>query len=64
MSNYRILYEFGMDEIMIEKFVFIGYVKFIKSEEEVLEFINEIKKKYKDVIYNVWVYIVGKNMNI
>ncbi|EMJ4494299.1 YigZ family protein [Clostridioides difficile] len=64
MSNYRTLHEFGMDEVTIEKSVFIGYAKPIKSEEEALEFINEIKKKHKDATHNVWAYTVGKNMNI
>ncbi|HBE9109575.1 TPA: YigZ family protein [Clostridioides difficile] len=64
MSNYRTLHEFGTDEITIEKSIFIGYAKPIKSEEEALEFINEIKKKHKDATHNVWAYTVGKNMNI
>lgn len=64
MSNYRTLHEFGTDEITIEKSVFIGYAKPIKSEEEALEFINEIKKKHKDATHNVWAYTVGQNMNI
>ncbi|HBE9252191.1 YigZ family protein [Clostridioides difficile] len=64
MSNYRTLHEFGTDKITIEKSVFIGYAKPIKSEEEALEFINEIKKKHKDATHNVWAYTVGKNMNI
>ncbi|HBF4812021.1 TPA: YigZ family protein [Clostridioides difficile] len=64
MSNYRTLHEFGTDEITIEKSVFIGYAKPIKSEEEALEFINEIKKKHKDATHNVWAYTLGKNMNI
>ncbi|HDJ1466564.1 YigZ family protein [Clostridioides difficile] len=64
MSNYRTLHEFGTDEITIEKSVFIGYAKPIKSEEEALEFINEIKKKHKDATHNVWAYTVGKNMSI
>ena len=64
MSNYRTLHEFGTDEITIEKSVLIGNAKPIKSEEEALEFINEIKKKHKDATHNVWAYTVGKNMNI
>ncbi|UWD48327.1 YigZ family protein [Clostridioides difficile] len=64
MSNYRTLHEFGTDEITIEKSVFIGYAKPIQSEEEAVEFINEIKKKHKDANHNVWAYTVGKNMNI
>ncbi|MGX9755088.1 YigZ family protein [Clostridioides difficile] len=64
MSNYRTLHEFGTDEITIEKSVFIGYAKPIQSEEEAVEFVNEIKKKHKDANHNVWAYTVGQNMNI
>ncbi len=64
MSTYKTLHEFGMDEITIEKSTFIGYAKPIKTEEEAIEFINEIKKKHKDARHNVWSYTVGKNMNI
>lgn len=61
---YKTLHEFGTDEITIEKSRFIGYAKPIKTEEEAVEFINEIKKKHKDARHNVWAYIVGKSMNI
>ena len=50
MSTYKTLHEYGMDEIIIEKSTFIGYAKPIKTEEEAIEFINEIKKKHKDAI--------------
>ncbi|GAA0092363.1 YigZ family protein [Paraclostridium bifermentans] len=61
---YKTLHEFGTDEIIIEKSTFIGYAKPIKTEEEAVEFINEIKKKHKDARHNVWAYTVGKSMNI
>ena len=61
---YKTLHEFGMDEITIEKSTFIGYAKPIETEEEAVEFINEIKKKHKDATHNVWAYTVGKSMNI
>lgn len=61
---YKTLHEFGTDEITIEKSTFIGYAKPIKTEEEAVEFINEIKKKHKDARHNVWAYTVGKSMNI
>lgn len=64
MSTYKTLHEYGMNEIIIEKSTFIGYAKPIKSEEEAVEFINEIKKKHKDATHNVWAYTVGKTMNI
>lgn len=64
MSTYKTLHEFGMDEIIIEKSTFIGYAKPIKTEEEAIEFVNEIKKKHKDATHNVWAYTIGENMNI
>ena len=64
MSTYKTLHEFAMDEVIIEKSTFIGYAKPIKTEEEAVEFINEIKKKHKDATHNVWAYTVGKTMNI
>ena len=64
MSNYRTLHEFGNDEIIIEKSTFIGYAKPIKTEEEAVEFVNEIKRKHKDATHNVWAYTVGPTMNI
>ena len=64
MSNYKTLHKFGVDEYIVEKSTFIGYAKPIKTEEEAVEFINEIKKKHKDATHNVWAYTVGPTMNI
>ena len=64
MSTYKTLHEFGTDEIIIDKSTFIGYAKPIKTEEDAIEFINEIKKKHKDATHNVWAYTIGKTMNI
>ena len=64
MSNYKTLHKFGVDEYIVEKSTFIGYAKPIKTEEEAIEFINEIKKKHKDATHNVCAYTIGENMNI
>lgn len=64
MSSYKTLHDFGSDEIIIEKSTFIGYAKPIKTEEEAVDFVNEIKKKHKDATHNVWAYTVGPTMNI
>ena len=64
MSSYKTLHDFGSDEIIIEKSTFMGYAKPIKTEEEAVEFVNEIKKKHKDATHNVWAYTVGPTMNI
>ncbi|GAA0242123.1 putative YigZ family protein [Clostridioides mangenotii] len=62
--TYKTLHEYGMNEVEIERSRFIGYAKPVKSEEEAIEFVNEIKKKHKDATHNVWAYTVGENMNI
>lgn len=64
MQVYKTLHEFGSDEIIIEKSVFIGYAKPVSTEEEAREFIDEIKRKHKDATHNVWAYTIGQNMNI
>jgi len=64
MKNYKTLHKESCDEIIIEKSTFIGYAKPIKTEEEAISFIEEIKKKRKDATHNVWAYTVGENMNI
>ena len=61
---YKTVHEFGQDEVIIEKSTFIGYAKPVKTEEEAVEFINEIKKKHKDARHNAWAYTIGQNMNI
>jgi len=64
MSSYKTLHKFGSDEYIVEKSTFIGYAKSINTEQEAIDFVNEIKKKHKDATHNVWAYTVGENMNI
>lgn len=64
MSSYKTLHKFASDEYIVEKSTFIGYAKPINTEEEAINFVNEIKKKHKDATHNVWAYTVGENMNI
>jgi len=64
MSSYKTLHKFGSDEYIVEKSTFIGYAKPIDTEQEAIDFVNEIKKKHKDATHNVWAYTVGENMNI
>lgn len=64
IERYRTIHSFGSNEIIINKSRFIGYAKPIKSEEEALEFIDEIKIKHKDATHNVYAYVVGENSNI
>ncbi len=58
LKEYRTLYKEGIDEIIIEKSRFIGYAKPVKSEEEAIQFIEEIKKKHRDATHNVPAYVI------
>ena len=63
-EQYRTLYAYGEDEYIVNKSRFIGYAKPIKTEEEALEFIDEIKTKHYDATHNVYAYVLGENSNV
>lgn len=63
-TNYKTIFKYGQDEIIINKSRFIGYAKPIETEEEALEFIEEIKTKHRDATHNVYAYVLGENSNI
>lgn len=46
-------------EIVEKKSRFICNIKHIDSEDEALEFIKQMKKKYYDARHNVYAYIIG-----
>lgn len=55
----RIIIKDGTGEIVEKKSRFIANVKAVKSEDEAIEFINEIKKKYWDARHNCIAYVVN-----
>ncbi len=61
---YKTIYKYGEEEIIINKSKFIGYARPIDSEEEALEFLEEIKTKNRDATHNVYAYVVGENNGI
>lgn len=63
-NKYKTIHEFGYDEIIINKSKFIGYAKPIDSEQDAIEFINEIRAKHRDATHNVYAYVFGENNNI
>lgn len=56
MTEYKTIKEASSDEFIVKKSRFIGYVKPVKTQEEALEFINEIKTKHWDATHNVYAY--------
>jgi len=63
-EKYNTINGFGKDEIIINKSRFIGYAKPVNSEQEAIDFIEEIKSKHKDATHNVPAYVIGPNSNI
>jgi uncharacterized YigZ family protein len=64
MSNYKSIHKEGRDEIIINKSRFIGTACPVETEEGALEFIDKIKKEFKDATHNVYAYVIGENSNI
>ncbi|RKD34679.1 YigZ family protein [Thermohalobacter berrensis] len=63
-DRYKTVHNFGCDEIIINKSRFIGYCKPISTEQEAIDFIEEINTKHRDATHNVYAYVFGENSNI
>ena len=61
LEQYKTVYEGGESEIVDKKSRFIATVRPVESEEEVLKFLEEMKKKYWDARHNCFVYSIGMN---
>ncbi|EFI42079.1 YigZ family protein [Peptoniphilus sp. oral taxon 386] len=58
---YKTFYRDGTDEFIEKKSKFIGYGFRVKSEEEAVKKIEEIKKIHRDATHNCSAYIIGEN---
>ncbi|MCJ0932588.1 YigZ family protein [Virgibacillus halodenitrificans] len=64
LEKYFTVKETGMDEIIIQKSKFIGYVRRVETEEAAQNFIQEIKKKHHDATHNCSAYMIGEHDQI
>ena len=64
MENYRTIKENGIHEIEIKKSRFICHLKRVESEDEALEFIEEVKKEHWKATHNCSAYTLGMNDEI
>ncbi|MDD2494799.1 MAG: YigZ family protein [Tissierellia bacterium] len=62
--SYKSIHKLGRDEVIINKSRFIGTASPVTNEEEALEFIEKIKKEYKDASHNVYAYTIGESGNL
>ena len=60
----KIVFDGGEEELIEKKSRFIATVKPVDSEEEALEFIAAIKKKYWDARHNCFAFVIGERQEI
>lgn len=53
-----------VNEIIINKSVFITYLFKVKTIEDVNEYLSQIRKKHYDATHNCYAYIIGMNQEI
>lgn len=64
VENYLTINQYGATTINIRKSIFIGHAKNVTTEEEAIEFIEEIKKKHWDATHNCSAYVIGEHDEI
>ena len=64
MSNVKYVISEGNSEVVINKSRFLGLIKKVTTEEEAIEFINQMKKKYWDARHNCMAYIIEGDQEI
>ena len=60
----KIVYEGGEGELIEKKSRFIATVKPVDSEDEALEFIAGLKKKYWNATHNCFAFVIGERQEI
>ncbi|SKA69461.1 uncharacterized protein, YigZ family [Eubacterium uniforme] len=64
MDKVKYVIEDGESEVVITKSRFLGFIKKVKTEDEAIEFINAMKKKYWDARHNCMAYVIEGDQEI
>lgn len=64
LNQYKAVYTGGEAEIVEKKSRFIATVCPVKSEEEAIQFIEGMKKKYWNATHNCSAYVIGEQFQI
>lgn len=60
-ESYKSLKNITFTKFIERKSVFYGSASPVSTEEEALEFVNSVRKKYSDATHNVYAYILREN---
>lgn len=63
-ADYKTVQLSGESELVIQKSKFLTYVRRVETEEEALDFIQEIKKMHHTATHNCSAYIIGEHDQI
>lgn len=63
-ADYRTVNLYGESEYIIQKSRFLTYVKRTETEDEAIDFINEIKKMHHNATHNCSAYLIGEHDEI
>ncbi|MCL1830586.1 MAG: YigZ family protein [Oscillospiraceae bacterium] len=63
MDEYLTIENFGESIYIEKKSRFLGHCKRVTSKEQAIEYINEIKNRYKDASHNVSAYNIRGNIS-
>lgn len=59
LESYYTVFEGGIGEFVMKKSRFIATVSPVETEEEALNFIEGLRKKYWDATHNCYAYVIG-----
>ncbi|MDO5690429.1 MAG: YigZ family protein [Tissierellia bacterium] len=62
MSIYKSIHRYGIDEVTIQKSLFIGQCLPVESDEEASAFIEKVKGEHKTATHNCYGYVVGEQI--
>ena len=63
-ADYTTVKNYGESELIIQKSRFLTFVKRAETEEEALDFIQEIKRKHHTATHNCSAYLIGEHDSI
>ena len=62
--SYKEVYQGGSGEIVEKKSRFIATVEHVETEQDAVDFIQRMRKKYYDARHNCFAYVIGKKQEI
>lgn len=64
MKPYKTLLNRASDEFIVNKSRFIGHAAPVKTVEEALGFLDDIRQRHRDATHNCYAYIIGQNAGV